>query len=254
MDTLIQEMIDDDPNIKRFWRDKPIYHFDHTYHVDDNPDYFPIIDWELGTLTGQDRLNLQKYDLYRHISTYRYSRISPKKTQRGVTRKHQITFDLHDKGDLNQTDPSCYPWNEFYDIGQVHDFWVTYVRKAAFNVWLPILDAEAIGLAKRVKVTAVRDNIMTNEEYSHPFELSDDRSLLSVVTYVNSTSPVKYELKNKESGDTVSYLMNRAGYGIVTAPKLMPYEHRISTIGTNEPDDNEIVNGTIDYLVFDIIE
>lgn len=244
MDALLQDIVGDDPYVKLAYNNDPVPHF-----VMQSPNT-PIVDWNVEAGVVQ----VDQIRLYNHVSTFEYSNIPPNYTERGTNRKWQLFIDLATDQVINhKLDEEVLPMDEFFSTREFQRMWEFFIRPAAYNYWFPILDIDGKALATKVKVTLVRDALLKNSRYTHPYDVSDNNVILSAMVAAFITPNLCVNLKK---GDSVSknYYFIEPGYGVVTAPQKHPHEFKLRSLESTRPDEENLTNGIAVYILFEFIE
>lgn len=248
MDDLLRELVVNDPYFQQSYREGPTPHFFFA------PPATEIVDFET---VHPDSVPKIYFDFLTHMINYRYTNVSTMVTQRGFSRKWQTTFDLATSTFTGAHVEGTYPWVEFYGNDVLLDMWERFIRPSAYNAWFPALYPGANHLAKKLRITFVKDQITTKDHFLHPYENADRNVLLSAHMHV--FSPVNTVLSLENGGETQNHSLVYEGGGVVTSPQNHQHKYRLYTSATNDLNlpfdkDNLVVDSHTMYFKFDFIE
>lgn len=254
MNDVFQEIIADDPKLSHYFelahRNTPVPHFWC------RPPKLDIIDF--GATNPAIGMSVGKQNLTDHLLNYKYSNVKGVVTQRGFSKKWQILIDLETGDQIEGNEEGTYPWRDFYDASELKRMWYLDLWPQACNIWFPTLYPGSNALAKKVRITYVKDTISTKAQFLHPYEQSDSNVLLSVHVHIFSPIPTWITLQNESDMQTQTHLLSHHGAGIVTSPQRNPYSHRLFTSTSYESGDTfskDIIDDSHTmYLKFDFIE
>lgn len=252
MDEVFQEIVADDPALSHYfavnYRDTPIPHFW------SRPPKYEVID--LNATNPTLNMHPDKDAFVNHLLNYRYSDVKGVVTQRGYSTKWQISIDLLTGETIEENQEGTYPWREFYNALELKNIWHHELRPRVYNTWFPTLYPGGNLLAKKLRVTYIRDTISRKDQFQHPLERSESNVLLSVHAHIYSPAATWINLKYGD--DVQNRTLAYPGAGIVTSPQRHPHEYRVFTsdmYGIDDTFSKDVINDTYTmYLKFDFIE
>lgn len=245
MDNAFQEILAGDSDLSRYmslnYTNTPMQHFW------GSPPYHTFVDF---------MSHPSKVAFYNHLMNYKYSNATGIVTQRGYSKKWQISIDLHTGDTIEENQEGTHPWRDFYDALELKNIWYNNICPQAYTTWFPALYPGASLLAKKLRITYVKDTISSKDQFQHPLERSESDVLLSA--HVHVFSPIATWVDVKCSGEVKSRTLAHPGSAIITAPQRNPYTYRLFTSDSYE-DGDTFSKDVIDdshtmYLKFDFIE